>query len=70
MSWNSNVAFPKVEVQLTGTDGNAFALIGTVAKAIRTSYSVDASDKWVQRAMESESYDDLLAFIMDSVNVL
>jgi hypothetical protein len=33
---NSEVKFPKVKVKLSGTDGNAFAIIGKVSEALRT----------------------------------
>ena len=30
-----NIKYPEIEVQLDGTDGNAFALIGKVQKALK-----------------------------------
>lgn len=31
----NDVKYPEIEVELIGTDGNAFALIGRVTKALR-----------------------------------
>lgn len=33
----ATVKYPNIHVQLTGEDGNAFNIIGTVARAIRSS---------------------------------
>lgn len=61
--------YPAVEVELIGTDGNAFALIGKVAKALRREVSREASDKFKAEAMSQGSYDELLALIMRTVEV-
>lgn len=63
------VRYPDVHVQLTGQDGNAFALIGQAFKAIRQQVGPEAAAEFSNAAIESESYDGLLAFIMQTVNV-
>lgn len=54
---------------MIGTDGNAFALIGKVAKALRQEVGREASDQFKTEAMSQGSYDELLAFIMNTVEV-
>ena len=53
--------FPNIKVKLTGTDGNAFALIGKVAGALRKA-KVPAADvtEFTRDAM-SGNYDHVLA---------
>jgi len=58
-----------IDVQLSETDGNAFAIIGRVKKAIQKEAGVDAARRFSEQAMLSESYDDLLQFCMRTVNV-
>jgi hypothetical protein len=58
-----------VTVQLIGTDGNAFALIGKVAAALRTQVGPEASRAFIKEATAQHSYDDLLAFIQRTVEV-
>ena len=60
---------PDVSVQLTGTDGNAFALLGKVRQALMRA-QVDPQD--VERFNDeatSGDYDDLLATCMRWVDV-
>lgn len=59
-----------VTVQLTGGDSNAFMLIGTVAKALRREVGTDAADAFSREAMNCGSYDELLQFIMATVEVV
>lgn len=58
-----------VDVQLTGQDGNAFAIIGAVSRAIRKVAGPEAADEWCKEAMSSESYDALLNLCCETVNV-
>ncbi|MCY4122568.1 MAG: hypothetical protein OXG72_16780 [Acidobacteria bacterium] len=37
---------PDVTVQLTGSDGNAFAIIGTVARRLKAEVSREVADEW------------------------
>ena len=69
-----------IEVQLTGGDGNAFAIIGAVSGAIRRAYgdgqpfetrqeATAAAAEYREQAMESGSYDELLQHAMRTVHV-
>jgi hypothetical protein len=65
-----NPRYPNVKVQLTGEDGNAFAIIGAVSKALRREEGSEAATAWTTYAMDSSSYDELLARAMETVVVL
>ena len=58
-----------IDVKLTGTDGNAFAIIGKVRKVMREN-KVPYEDqvKFLKEAM-SGNYDNLLCTCMKWVNV-
>lgn len=67
---SSNPKYPDVEVQLTDTDGNAFAIIGAVAKALkRAGYDPEEVKEFQSMMTSSGSYDDLLQNAMRTVNV-
>ena len=65
----SDVKYPNVEVQLSGEDGNAFAIMGAVQKALRRA-GVDAEEiaKYKEESMSGD-YDNLLQTAMRWVNV-
>jgi hypothetical protein len=63
------VRYPDVHVQLTGRDGNAFAVIGAVAGGLRKARLVDAAKEFTDKAFDSRSYDDLLSLAMAWVDV-
>jgi hypothetical protein len=65
----TSIRHPDVRVQLTGRSGNAMATIGAVATALRREVSNEAAEQWANEAMDSESYDALLALAMRTVNV-
>lgn len=50
-----NVLYPDVEVQLTGTSGNVFSIIGLVTKALRRAGHVEAASKFSNDAMSQAS---------------
>jgi len=62
--------YPSVRVQLTGNDGNAYAVIGAVSKALRREVSPDAAAAFTDAAMVCGSYDELLQLAMQTVEVL
>jgi hypothetical protein len=64
-----NPMYPDVEVQLTGRDGNAFAIIGAVSRALRREVDADAATRFTTAAMEQGSYEELLTFVQSTVNV-
>ena len=61
--------FPTITVKLTGTDGNAFMVIGRVTRALRDAGHVTAANTFAKDAMTCESYDELLQFAMKTVDV-
>jgi hypothetical protein len=62
--------FPHVEVELVGQDGNAFAILGNVQRAMRQA-NVDKADidEMMTEAM-SDTYDHLLQTVMATVSVI
>lgn len=65
----AGVTYPQIHVQLTGTDGNAFAVMGEVYRALRREVGAEAASAYSAEAMESESYDALLQHAMRTVYV-
>ena len=66
---NAQIKYPHIEVQLTGNDGNAFAILGAVTRAMRLE-GIDKSeiDQFRDEAT-SGSYDDLLVTVQKWVTV-
>ena len=61
--------YPNIEVQLTGKNGNAFAIIGAVSKALRQSgVNKDEIEKFIDEAMSAD-YDNLLVTCINWVDV-
>jgi hypothetical protein len=61
--------YTKPSVQLSGTDGNAFAIMGEVSRALRKSgCRHDVIEKFREEAMASD-YDNLLRVCMKWVDV-
>ena len=58
--------FPDVEVELSGTDGNAFAILGKVSKAIKS--AGHSPDEFLAEA-KSGDYDHLLQTCFKYVEV-
>lgn len=65
----STVKYPDVTVKLVGSDGNAFAIMGNVSRAIKAKHGLEASKQFSNEAMMSASYDALLQLVMETVNV-
>jgi len=66
---DSGPKYPDVEVQLTSGDGNAFAVLGAVQKALRRAHVPDDEVKaFLDDAMSSD-YDHLLRTAMRWVQV-
>ena len=61
--------YPNIEVQLSGEDGNAFFIIGTVKKALKRA-GVDAAElEAFTTEAKSGDYDNVLVTCMNWVNV-
>ena len=61
--------YPKIQVQLVGTDGNAFSIMGAVAKALRRAYVPKAEIDAFYAEATSGDYDNLLGTAMKWVDV-
>lgn len=65
----SEPRYPDVQVQLTGTDGNAFAIMGAVTRELRRAgVSTEEISKYREESMSGD-YDNLLATAMRWVDV-
>jgi hypothetical protein len=65
----TEVKYPQVTVKLIGEDGNAFSLIAAVHKALREQIGRDEGIAFLADSQNCESYDALLVFIQQTVNV-
>jgi hypothetical protein len=61
--------YPDVRVKLVGGDGNAFAVIGSVVRAMRTAKLPDDEIKRFQSEAMSGDYEHLLQTCMQWVEV-
>jgi hypothetical protein len=61
--------YPAVTVQLTGRDGNAFYILGTVQAALRTAGAQPAEVAAYMAEATSGDYNQLLATTMRWVDV-
>lgn len=59
----------KPRCKLTGTDGNAFAVIGKVSHTLRSTGQSDKVKEFTRKAFVAESYDALLALCFEYVEV-
>lgn len=67
---SSDIKYPNIEVELAGQDGNAFAIIGRVSKAMkREKVPPEEIDKYREESMSGD-YDHLLQTAMSWVTVL
>lgn len=55
-------------VRLVGTDGNVFAIIGRVRRALRDAGQEERATAFVARAWAAGSYDEVLALVLDYVD--
>jgi hypothetical protein len=63
------IKHPEVEVRLTGLDGNAYAILGKVVKALRDAgYDKAEVEKFKAEATNGD-YDHLIQTAMKWVNV-
>ncbi len=61
--------FIKPPVRMVGEDGNAFAVIGRVSKALKRAGYPDKAKEWQAAAMACESYTALLGLVFDYADV-
>jgi hypothetical protein len=69
MSKEMQIKYPKVKVRLSGTDGNAFAVMGAVSSALRRAKVGDEEISSFRREAMSGNYDELLQTCMRWVDV-
>jgi len=60
---------PDVTVRLSGTDGNAFSIMGKVATALRRAGLREEASEFIEEATSSHSYDEMLQCCMWWVHV-
>lgn len=58
----------KIKVELIGTDGNAFALLGKVSKVLRKADMVEEAEKYMDEATKGD-YNHLLRVTMKYVDI-
>jgi hypothetical protein len=61
--------YPDITVPLTGTDGNAFAVLGRVSRALRQAGVPDAERQAFLAEATQGTYDQLLQTVMRWVEV-
>jgi len=63
------IKYPHIKLNLTGTDGNAFAVIGNVVRALRNAgVSAEEQTAFRKEAMSGD-YDNVLVTAMRWVNI-
>jgi len=67
---NEEVLYPEVEVNLVGQDGNAMFIIGRVQRQLKRAGLRAQASKFTHDAVNSESYEDLLALVLRTVTVV
>jgi hypothetical protein len=60
--------YPEIEVQLTGTDGNAMSVMSKVTRALRQHGHADEVSEFMAEAMSGD-YDNVLVTCMKWVSV-
>lgn len=59
----------KPKVKLIGADGNVFAVIGAVRRALKNAGQVERAKEFVARAYHAQCYEEVLAMVSDYVEV-
>lgn len=59
----------KPTVQLTGTDGNVFSIIGNVSRALKKDGQRDKAKEFENKAMSQGSYDEVIQLAFDYVDI-
>jgi hypothetical protein len=61
---------PKPKVKLIGADGNVFAVIGAVRRALKNAGQVERAKEFVARAYHAQCYEEVLAMLDEYVDVI
>jgi hypothetical protein len=62
-------ARPRPRCRLSGRDGNVFAVIGAVRRALRNAGQADRAREFVERAGAAGSYDEVLRLCFEYADV-
>jgi len=62
--------FKDIYVPMVGEDGNAFAIIGRVKRAVKNAYGREEADRVAKEMMKSESYDHLVGYVIANFKVV
>ncbi len=63
------VKYPDIEVEISGIDGNAFSIMGTVQKALRRAgVSKEEQDQYFEEATSGD-YDNVISTTMKWVSI-
>ena len=63
------MANKKPTLQLSGTDGNVFAIIGKVSDALKRAGQADKAKEFTGRAFKAGSYEEVLQMVHEYVDV-
>jgi hypothetical protein len=63
-------SLPKPEVELVGTDGNIFALLGRCRRALRAAGNTAAVKEMTDRVTSAGDYDTALAILCEYVEAV
>lgn len=66
---SSGTALPKPVCRLVGEDGNVFAIIGRVQRALKNAGQPERASEFVKRAFRAKSYDQVLGLCSEYVEV-
>ncbi len=55
-------------LKLSGTDGNVFAIIGNVSRALKAAGQSARAREFTQRAFAARSYEEVLVLLHDYVD--
>ena len=64
---HNNSATLKPPCPIIGANGNIFSIMGIASKTLKKNNMTEAASEMCSRVMESESYDNALAVIMEYV---
>lgn len=67
---NATVKYPHITVELVGKDGNAFAVLGTVTRALRRAKVPQVEIDAFMTEATSGDYNHLLGTVMRTVEVM
>lgn len=69
MTSTTNIKYPHIHVPLIGEDGNAFAIIGRVRRALRTARVPEDRVNEFTKQATSGDYNHLLTTVTEWVNI-